>query len=471
MSKQDLVEPINFPTQYTMRGRRRRRAGRRWRRPGGCRYLSDQEARALGRGQQITALPYIGPYFARRFRYRRWRGRPINIQTLQDLVDVISRRNRRNNDQVFRIVFANDRAGQCVNITDRRPTEPWPEPWNGVPNVPDRVQNISDRGARYAYCVRDFNPCAWESVRRYLLAQPDVENNRVPLALGPRNDEFCWEANPRICKQPDEEQPDEQDDEQPDEPPDQAPPDQQDDESQSPSSEERMMQRVALSRQEEAVRLAKERQAEEEDRVDDDFDYGPAFDFGVDVDDDESSVIQPTVTSVPETSRGRIERRRGKETESSDREGQQSIEEQPQENESSESSLEIPPVMNYWQLMGHLKKRHERLQKRLQKRLSGRLNHLNMTQKIAYTLWIFSSPDDMIILNAKELAKILNVSPSTIRRHMKGQRIGANTNITENDRPKILFVESPTHRGYYRLNHNVMSNVEGEFLRAIGAKE
>lgn len=443
-----------------MRGRRRR-AGRRWQRPGGCRYLSDEEARALGRGQQITALPYIGPYFARRFRYQQQRRgrRRINIRTLQDLVDLVGRRTRRSNEEMFRIVFANDRAGQCVNITDRRPIEPWPEPWNGVPNVPDRVQNISDRGARYAYCVRDFNPCAWESVRRYLLAQPDVENNRVPLALGPRNDEFCWEANPRICKQP-EDQADGEDDRPANQPSPPSPRRSRDTSSQSPSSEERMLRNVALSRQEWAE-AAQNNQGDQGTSQDYDFDYGPGPDES---DSGEEPSIQPPirVTSVPETSRGREERRRGKETESSeDRPAEQPI------VDSESSDLAPPPVMNYWQLMGYLEKRHKQLQARLLKRLSGRLNDLTMAQKIAYTLWIFSSPSDMIILNAKELAKILDVSPSTIRRHMRGQRITARDSVTENDRPERLFVESPTHRGYYRLNRNVMSNDESEFLNAI----
>lgn len=148
-------------------------------------------------GAAIRRLKHIGPMLE-----KRWEAE--NVTTLRDLVDLIRGHSKAQNMRIFKRVFANQKAGECVPRSESRNhlvetkqlNNPWPDP-------PNRIRNR--RGltpGHYSYCVGTYNKCGWMTVEAFLRQTNELTDQekatRIPSL--PDRTNYCRENDPAWCR-------------------------------------------------------------------------------------------------------------------------------------------------------------------------------------------------------------------------------------------------------------------------------
>jgi hypothetical protein len=119
-----------------------------------------------------------------------------DIFTLRDLVNRVRGNSLAENKRLFKRVFRNERAGQCLPHSSISDTKYWAQPWSQ-----HAVQRRPAPG-NFKYCVGLYNKCGWMTVEAYLRQSPlltDAEKTKIPPYEIRTN--FC--RTKRFCRQQD----------------------------------------------------------------------------------------------------------------------------------------------------------------------------------------------------------------------------------------------------------------------------
>ncbi len=179
-----MEEVAGAPRRFPFFFRRKRKIGQK-----GC----NVPLRFPNVQAEIIKLKNIGPYLAQRWLQE-------GVTTLQDLVNLVRNHTIAQNMRIFKRVFANARAKQCVSDA-----KAWDNPW---PDPPYKIRNREGlTSGQYKYCVRPYNNCGWMTVEAFLRRThylTDDEKQKVPAL--PERTEYCRNKRPSWCKTDEEEE-------------------------------------------------------------------------------------------------------------------------------------------------------------------------------------------------------------------------------------------------------------------------